>query len=168
MVEYIGYHATETMRVYSINHKGFKHNHGWLGKGAYFFDSNDQIAKDWGRRKYPTSAISVFKAVIKTNKQEDVFDVRNPYSADSLLFAEERNNIIEAMKAKGVSYNKSARDFDALIFNKIKEDYSKKIIIHNTYTYVETQKGFPPSHVCNGTEICISDNKLIKSLEVLK
>lgn len=168
MIEYIGYHATETSRIYSITSKGFRHQQGWLGFGAYFFEADTKIAQSWGERKYPTSPISILKATIKLTQLKHIFDVRQPNSSDSLLFAKERSELIEAMKVKGLVFKKPSRDFDALIFNSIKKNYSKKIIIHNTYTFVKAEKGFPPSYVCNGTEICISDNTLIKSLEVLK
>lgn len=159
----IGYHGTTKSAYKGIRMRGFQHcRTGWFGVGAYFYKDNEILAIDWAYSKYSSSYSKVSIKVEINIEDTKVFDLRNPGSDDSNFFHKFRKKIIEKIKQGNLRYNfGDEKGFDNFIIEMIKKEKTKEVVIANSFTYDDSF----PSRIPNGTEICISNNQLIKIIK---
>lgn len=156
----IGYHGTTKSAYNGIRMRGFQHcRTGWFGVGAYFYKDSEALAIDWAYSKHLFSLKKVSIKVEVNVEDAKIFDLRNPGSDDSNFFHEYRKEIIEKIKQGNIRYNfGDEKKFDNLIIEMIKKEETKEVVIANSFTYDDSF----PSRVPNGTEICVSNNQLIR------
>lgn len=159
----IGYHGTNNIAYNGIRAKGFKtSSNGWFGKEAYFFYLDEDMAKKWAVKNFSGKNPIVIKAEI-TFEKDELFDIRCPNSSDTKFFHNFRRDYKEILKNKGVGYTtKDAHDNDCNLLTLICKLYNKKVVMGNSFSFVDNG---PASIVPNGTELCVTDNKIIKITE---
>ncbi|MDD4544978.1 MAG: hypothetical protein PHP27_04000 [Bacteroidales bacterium] len=135
----------------------------WLGKGYYFWDTNIQLAKEWGNNAYIKSRYIIGKCRLDLSTCFDLFgniehqlefkEVINLVKSHN-LFKEEQiivPNLIEYMKLKGVFNYKSIRAKD----EKIQNEDNKVYFTCNKKEYLT---------LGNRVQICVIDKRgVIKS-----
>ncbi len=158
----IGYHGTTKSAYNGIKIRGFQHcRTGWFGVGAYFYKDNEVLAINWACSKHLSSPKVSIKVKVSVDDTK-VFDLRNPRSNDSVFFHEFRKKIIKKIEQGNLKYNfGDEKKFDNLIIEMIKKEEAKEVIIANSFTY----DGSFLSRIPNGTEICVSNNRLIRIIE---
>jgi hypothetical protein len=171
MATFVGYHGTKRSAARQIDKTNFiiSHKIGWLGKGAYFFEKDFHMARNWALRKYGTG-IEVLEAIIEV-PDDKVFDVSHPFNKDTRDFFEAREELINIMIENGLDLEEEKHTLDGKVLDYICNLRDILLVRASTYTYQDIdrkdgRKLF--SRFANGIELCVKHNRIIKHKNIKK
>ena len=177
MIEYSGFHGSNSENVKSIMEENFRESKNideWLGYGVYFFVDgvSDPLenAKEWARNQafdngeYVYERYSIFNAKIVCDKVLDTTNMEH-LKAFNIL----RNRLIEKHN-KSFRRNRQFECDDRIMWNLIAQFMSLDAVVHNLYIKDKVQRMKKiRSNVPNSTVMCVKVPKSIlrESIEIV-
>lgn len=160
---FTGHHGTSSENANKIRNGNFICKKGWFGTGAYFFDDDRELAREWAKFRYRKERVEVIECDIKV-KKNNLLDLCNPKSQNNKNFHLFR----KMMLSRGVNIvdlNEATHDLDCKVIDYLIKKDNLDVVRNASYTYTKEDRENKKigSNVTNGFEICVANLSCIES-----
>ncbi|WP_456276518.1 hypothetical protein [Bacillus sp. AK128] len=167
---FVGYHGTKRSVAKRIEKTNFivSHKIGWLGKGTYFFEEKESMARSWAIFRFGL-AIEVLEVVIDVPDGK-FFDITHPYSNDTKDFYEARDELINIMVENGIDLDEEKSALEGKVLDYLCDLRGILLVRAFTYTFQEIDRQDDRklfSRFANGIELCVKHNGIIKQKQII-
>ena len=164
IITYVGHHGSSSERCKKIRKEGFKPSpNGWLGPGIYFFQEDNQLARNWARYSYKNCKVEVIECDLSVESSK-LLDISDPKS----LLSKKVNQFKEQFLRQGIRKERLIKmndtDFDGKVLDMIctKGEYDMVRNFTHTRTDLDREYKIYNSNISNGVELCVRDPQFIK------
>lgn len=171
-MEFIGYHGTSkdiANRIITTNFTINNQHLGSLGKGIYFFEENEELAKEYAMFRHNGKITEVIKSVIIV--AEDLILDTADNEAHQWKFHEYRNELKLSLlkRSKMNVHGKNMNALDGAVYESIVKSEGYKLIRSKTFTALhdDRENYVPNSFVPNGVELCLKCNSYVKDKNIV-
>ena len=167
---FLGYHGTREDIANNILRTNFHIKNEvkpWLGSGIYFFEENQELAKNWANERYRGKRTRVLECLLEV-PDDKVLDLVDPRSEHNTIFQAQRTALIESLNGKLDVLIKNNEDFDSKTLNVMCPRLGYLLVRAATYTYTDFDRRHKmKSKVPNGIELCLRDKAYIIEKEII-
>ena len=163
VVYFTGHHGTSSENAKKIRKSDFRFKSGWFGTGAYFFDDDKEMARNWAISKHSGKRVEVIECNIEVTKSK-LLDLCNPKSENSKNFHFFRSEFLK--KAENLAnIVESKESLDCKIIDYLIKKDNLEVIRNTSYTYTDEERKSNKlgSNIANAFEICVANLECIKS-----
>ncbi|KUF32851.1 hypothetical protein AK833_11925 [Lysinibacillus sp. F5] len=178
--KYKGYHGTNENCVTSIMGEGFKIKSysfnraqleqvpGDLGAGAYFYHESSENAFNFALKENKKESIRVLECDIEVDETKilDLNDQSNSEIFKQIMSNDQSLNTLKRRYVKGIG-GKGRDCLDGVIIESLihKLGQDVHLVIKDTYTPFKEKPRL--SNFFNGTELCVKNKGIIKTINII-
>ncbi|MER2078077.1 hypothetical protein [Psychrobacillus psychrotolerans] len=165
---FLGFHGTNSKEARIIERTNFiLSKSGWLGRGAYFFENNYVLARDWATFRQRGQTVSVLECNIQLDPAR-IFDISHPENEDTIEFHETREELIKIMIENQLDLHEEKKSLDAKVIDLICKNKGKLLVRAFTYTYQPLDRSYNlGTRINNGIELCVKNPGIIRNKKII-